>query len=101
MQSVRQTMDIIAAYREVGSYRGAAAMCNTTHRTVKRAVRQREEPDPPVEKAAERRRNYDVVAGVVAAKVRKTKGRRLTAAVQIRGSGLRTRLNRHRQPLAL
>jgi len=68
-------MDIIAAYREVGSYRGAAAMCNTTHRTVKRAVRQREEPDPPVEKAAERRRNYDIVAGVVAAKVRKTKGR--------------------------
>ena len=34
MKSVRQTMDIIAAYREVGSYRGAAAMCNTTHRTV-------------------------------------------------------------------
>jgi hypothetical protein len=50
-------------------------MCNTTHRTVKRAVRQREEPDPPVEKAAERTRNYDIVAGVVAAKVRKTKGR--------------------------
>jgi hypothetical protein len=59
-------MDIIAAYREVGSYRGAAAMCNTTHRTVKRAVRQREEPDPPVEKAAERTRNYDIVAGVAA-----------------------------------
>jgi hypothetical protein len=50
-------------------------MCNTTHRTVKRAVRQREEPDRPVEKAAERTRNYDIVAGVVAAKVRKTKGR--------------------------
>ena len=42
MKSVRETMDIIAAYHEVGSYRGAAAMCNTTHRTVKRAVLQRE-----------------------------------------------------------
>lgn len=75
MKSVRQTMDIIAAYREVGSYRGAAAMCNTTHRTVKRTVLQRQEPDPTAEKAAERKRNYDIVAGVVAAKVRKTKGR--------------------------
>jgi len=73
MKSVRETMDIIAAYHEVGSYRGAAAMCNTTHRTVKRAVAQREEDKEPA--AVERRRNYDVVAGVVAAKVRKTSGR--------------------------
>ncbi|MER5418290.1 hypothetical protein ABT356_00430 [Streptosporangium roseum] len=29
-------MDIIAAYREVGTYRGAAEMCGTTHKTVKR-----------------------------------------------------------------
>ena len=32
-------MDIIAAYREVGSYRGAAEMCGTTHKTVRRVVR--------------------------------------------------------------
>ena len=31
-------MDIIAAYREVGSYRGAAAICGTTHKTVKRMI---------------------------------------------------------------
>ncbi len=31
-------MDILAAYREVGSYRGAAALCGTTHKTVKRVV---------------------------------------------------------------
>jgi hypothetical protein len=31
-------MDIPAAYREVGSYRGAAAMCGTTHKTVRRVV---------------------------------------------------------------
>ena len=31
-------MDIIAAYREVGTYRGAAEMCGTTHKTVKRVI---------------------------------------------------------------
>jgi hypothetical protein len=31
-------MDILAAYQEVGSYRGAAAMCGTTHKTVRRVV---------------------------------------------------------------
>jgi hypothetical protein len=29
-------MDILAAYREAGSYRGAAAICGTTHETVRR-----------------------------------------------------------------
>ena len=29
-------MDIIAAYQLVGTYRGAAAICGTTHKTVKR-----------------------------------------------------------------
>lgn len=31
-------MDVIAAYRQVGSYRDAAAMCGTTHKTVRRIV---------------------------------------------------------------
>ena len=31
-------MDVLAAYREVGSYRGAAEICGTTHKTVKRIV---------------------------------------------------------------
>ena len=31
-------MDIISAYREVGTYRGAAAICGTTHKTVKRVI---------------------------------------------------------------
>jgi transposase len=75
MKSVRQTMDIIAAYREVGSYRGAAAICGTTHRTVKRAVLQREEEPGSAAEKAERRRNYDVVAAVVAARVKRTQGR--------------------------
>ncbi len=31
-------MDIISAYQQLGSYRGAAELCGTTHRTVKRVV---------------------------------------------------------------
>ena len=38
MKSVRERMDIISAYREVGTYRGAAEICATTPKTVKRVV---------------------------------------------------------------
>ena len=31
-------MDIVAAYEQVGTFRGAAALCGTTHKTVKRVV---------------------------------------------------------------
>ena len=31
-------MDVLAAYQEVGSYRGAAEICGTTHKTVRRIV---------------------------------------------------------------
>ena len=31
-------MDIVAAYQLVGSYRGAAEICGTTHKTVKRVI---------------------------------------------------------------
>jgi integrase len=60
-------MDIIAAYREVGTYRGAAQMCGTTHKTVKRVI----ERAVAGGTAAERNRrehNYDVVADLVAEK---------------------------------
>jgi len=40
LKNARERMDILAAYREVGSYRGAAAICGTTHKTVKRIVQQ-------------------------------------------------------------
>jgi hypothetical protein len=31
-------MDIISPYQQVGSYRGAAELCGTTHRTVKKVI---------------------------------------------------------------
>jgi hypothetical protein len=31
-------MDIVAAFEQVGTYRGAAALCGTTHKTVRRVI---------------------------------------------------------------
>ncbi|WP_201407638.1 helix-turn-helix domain-containing protein, partial [Mycobacterium paraintracellulare] len=38
MKSARERMNIISAYQQVGSYRGAAELCGTTHKTVKRVM---------------------------------------------------------------
>ena len=38
MKSVRERMDIESAYREVGTFRGAAEICSTTPKTVRRVV---------------------------------------------------------------
>jgi hypothetical protein len=35
---MREELDIITAYENVGTYRGAAQVCGTTHKTVKRVV---------------------------------------------------------------
>jgi Mu transposase, C-terminal domain len=67
-------MDVIAAYRDVGSYRGAAAICGTTHKTVKRIIELHEAGGTPVEKAS-RARNYDAVVDLVAKRVKDTSGR--------------------------
>jgi transposase len=67
-------MDIISAYREVGTYRGAAQVTGTTHKTVKRVIA-RHEAGGAVPERARRGRNYDGVAGLVAARVKATSGR--------------------------
>jgi hypothetical protein len=66
-------MDIISAYREVGTYRGAAEACGTTHKTVRRVIARHEAGGLP-ERAA-RGHNYDGVADLVAERVRKTSGK--------------------------
>ena len=70
-------MDIISAYREVGSYRGAAAMCGTTHKTVRRVIEahQASSRGEPLTVRLERGRNYDSVAQLVAEKVNDTAGK--------------------------
>jgi transposase len=75
LKNARERMDVISAYRDVGSYRGAAAICGTTHKTVKRIIEQHEAAgEQPAEKAP-RVRNYDEVADLVAKRVKDTAGR--------------------------
>ena len=67
-------MDIIAAYRQAGSYRGAAEIMGTTHKTVKRVIARHESGGGAPERAL-RGHNYDSVAALVAERVEKTAGR--------------------------
>src|SRR3954464_9338306 len=67
-------MDMTVAFREVGTYRGAAAMCGCDPKTIKRELARRAGDDDPVGRK-ERARNYDVVVDVVVARVAKTSGR--------------------------
>jgi transposase len=66
-------MDMINAFREVGTYRGAAAMCGCDPKTIKREVARATGEEDSARR--ERSRNYDVVVDVVAARVAKTSGR--------------------------
>jgi transposase len=73
--SARERMDIIAAYREVGTYRGAAEICGTTHKTVRRVIERAEAGETARPAPAVRPRNYDELTDLVAQRVRKSKGR--------------------------
>jgi hypothetical protein len=67
-------MNIISAYQQVGTYRGAAAICGTTHKTVKRVIEREEVGEGrPVRK--ERASNFEVVRDLVARSVKSTSGR--------------------------
>jgi transposase len=81
-------MDIVAAYQQVGTYRGAAVMCGTTHKTVRRII-ERAEAGGKTPDRMRRGHNYDLVAELVADRVAVTKGRisakRLLPAVKAAG----------------
>jgi hypothetical protein len=38
VKSARERLDIVNAYAELGSYRAAAELCGTTHKTVRRII---------------------------------------------------------------
>ena len=69
-------MDIVTAFEQVGTYRGAAVLCGTTHKTVRRVV---EANAVGLAVGRVRRpakeRNTDCVRDVIAEKVRATDGR--------------------------
>jgi transposase len=66
-------MNIISTYREVGTYRGAAELCGTTQKTVKRVVERAEAGG--LAQRAPRPRNFDQVQNLVAERVAKSGGR--------------------------
>ena len=67
-------MDIVNAYEELGSYRAAAALCKTTHKTVRRVVERRARGQL-VHGRTLRPKNTDVITELAAERVRLTDGR--------------------------
>ena len=74
MKNARERMDVLAAYREVGTYRGAAVICGTTHKTVKRIV-DRHNAGGAAPERKERIHNYDDVRETVVKEVARTHGK--------------------------
>lgn len=77
LKTARDRMDIISAYREVGSYRAAAEICGTTHKTVKRVVERFEAGQSGGDQRPRKQRvsNYASVADLVAERVKSSKGK--------------------------
>ncbi len=72
MKTAREQLDILSAYAELGSYRAAAILCGTTHKTVRRVVERRTRA--PLVRPA-RPKSTDPYLSLIADKVRATDGR--------------------------
>lgn len=72
MKGARERLEIINAYEELGSYRAAARVCGTTHKTVRRVV-ERQQTGPP--DRGRRPRSTDPFMGLIRERVERTQGR--------------------------
>ncbi len=68
-------MDIINAYEETGSLRAAAALCGTTHKTVKRVLARRAAGQRPGRRGSAQPGLADAFTGLIFDKVKSTDGR--------------------------
>jgi transposase len=77
MLTARKTMDVVAAFRDVGTYRGAAEICGVDPKTVKRKVLAHEAGQLDEARAvrAPVRRNTEVAQVLVAQRVEATKAK--------------------------
>ena len=73
MKTAREQLDILSAYKELGSYRAVAELCGTTHKTVRRVVERNLQP--PTAERAERPKATDPFETLIAEKIRATDGR--------------------------
>lgn len=91
MKTTREQMEIMDAYEAVGSYRGAAALCGTTPKTVKRVVARVRRGQVGRQPAPPRPRTTDGVQALIAERVRRSDGRisakRLLPVAQAAGYG--------------
>ncbi len=76
LKTTRDYLNIIDAYRELGSYRAAAQLCGTTDKTVRRVIERHEAGGPWTRRRRlPTTRNTDSVLSVLAKKVKDTDGR--------------------------
>jgi transposase len=73
MKSAREAMEIVHAYATLGSYRAAAALCGTTHKTVQRVIARHQAGQ--VGRRPARPRNTEAVQDLIAERVQRTDGR--------------------------
>jgi len=77
LKNERQRLAVLAAFAETGTYRGAAVVCGTTHKTVRRIVEAQQSAarGEVVPEAAGRARNYDDVAELMKHKISRAHGK--------------------------
>ena len=75
MKTPGEQLDIINVYGETGSYRAAAELCGTTHKTVKRIVDKHRRGEEIREQRQPVGRNIDAFRDLVADRVDATRGR--------------------------
>src|SRR5258706_11524918 len=75
LKTAREELDIINAYEETGSLRAAAALCGTTHKTVKRVLERRGAGQRPGRRRAPRPGLADEFTDLIFGKVQATDGR--------------------------
>ena len=87
--SARDQLNVINAYREVGTYRGAAQMCGIDPKTAKRIIEKNTGQAAVVTARSSGPANYEIVRPLVAAKVEATlakiTAKRLMAEVRAAG----------------
>lgn len=75
MKTAREKLNIITAYEETGSYRAAAELCGTTHKTVRRIVEAARAGADVSTSRCEAVRNIDAFGDLVLDKVESSRGR--------------------------
>jgi transposase len=75
LKTTRDYLNIIDAYKELGSFRAAAAVCGTTDKTVKRVLERHAAGGPWERRPRATTKNTDGTLAVVAKKVKDTDGR--------------------------